>query len=203
MTGLPGAGVDDLALSTISSASAGVWVIAPASARMFCLSISAGAQRRFAADGRAARGPGAAAIGRNRAVAAGITLTRSTRYAERVGDDLRNARQRALTLVGEAGDATHRAGRLEPQRAAVLGRDRRAGRAVIGRAIGGRLAERRDADAAIDAALAQLALLLAQRVVIHHARRACPGIRGTRRFRAAGRPASRRAATTSADRCGA
>ena len=108
----------------------------------------AGAQRGLAADRGAARGPGAAAIGRDRAVAAGHADLLD-RHADAVGDDLRDARQRALALVGQARDAAHRAGRLEPQRAAVLGRDRRAGGAVVGRPIGGLLAEGRDADAAV------------------------------------------------------
>ena len=55
------------------------------------------------------------------------------------------------------------------KRAAVLRRDRCAGWAIIGRAVGGLLAEGRNADAAVDPALAQLGLLLAQRFVIHEA----------------------------------
>jgi len=88
-------------------------------------------------------------------------------YADAVGHDLGNARQRPLPLIGEARDAAHRARRFEPQGAAVLRGDRCAGRAVIGRAIGGLLAEGRNADAAVDAPRAQLRLFLAQRVVIH------------------------------------
>ena len=199
--GLPGPGIHDLPVDDIERVGRGLGDRA-GQRQDVLLEHAAGAQRRLAADGRAARGPCAAAIGRDRAVAAG-NADQVDRYADAVGDDLRDARQRALTLVGEAGDAADRARRLKPQRAAVLGRDRRAGGAVIGRPIGGLLAERRDADAAIDTALAQLALLLAQRVVVDQSPRAFPGIRGTRRSRASVRPASRRAARTSADRCGA
>ena len=67
----------------------------------------AGAQRRLAADRGAARGPGAAAIGRDRAVAAGHADLLD-RHADAVGDDLRDAGQRALALVGQARDAAHR-----------------------------------------------------------------------------------------------
>src|SRR4029077_6675701 len=79
----------------------------------------AGAQRGLAADYRAPRGPGAAAIGTHRAVP-----TRHADlidgHADAVSDDLSNAGQRALTLIGDTRDAADRAGRLKAQRAAVL-----------------------------------------------------------------------------------
>src|SRR5262249_62263628 len=73
----------------------------------------------------------------------------------------------AWARAGRMGRRAPGAGGPEPQRAAVLGRNRRTGGAVIGRAVGGLLAERADADAAMDAAPAQLALLPAQLIVVH------------------------------------
>src|SRR4029077_9532642 len=99
-----------------------------------------------------------AAVGRDRTVVTGDADV-VDRDAERLGDDLCHGGQRALTLVGQTGQAAHRARRLEPQRAAVLGRNRRTGGAVIGRAVGGLLRERAQARAATDAAPAELARL--------------------------------------------
>ena len=147
-----------------------------------------GAQRRLTAHGGAPRGPGAAAVGRDRAVAAhdGDPVDLD---AQRIGNDLRNAGQRALALVGEAGDATQRAGRIEPQCAAILRRDRRAGRTVIRGTVRGRLTESRDADSPVDAAFAVFALVRCGACRSPSKSRACRGIRGKTRFRGVGRRA--------------
>src|SRR5262249_8887690 len=94
--------------SAMVSASAGVCVTAEASARMFCLSIRPAPSAAAPAGGGAGRAPGAAAIGRDRAVAARHADLLDG-YADAVGHDLSNARQRPLPLIGETGDAAHRA----------------------------------------------------------------------------------------------
>jgi hypothetical protein len=96
------------------------------------------------------------------------TRTPVERHADRGGDDLRHHRLGALALLGHADRRRHRAARVEPHRAAVLSRDRRAADAVEGGAGIGQLDEAGEADAAMDAARAVLHLLAAEGFVIHH-----------------------------------
>ena len=126
-----------------------------------------GLQRRLAADAGAARGPGAAAIGRVVGIAEDDAHALH-RNAEHAADDLRGQRFRALPLLGDAGLADHRAGGIHPHRDAILRRNFRAADAVKRRTRIGDLDETGDADAAMDVLLAQRRLFGAQRVVVHH-----------------------------------
>ena len=73
----------------------------------------------LAADAGAARGPGAAAIGRIVGIAEN-DADALHRNAEHAADDLRGERFRALPLLGDAGLADHRALRVQPHRDAIL-----------------------------------------------------------------------------------
>ena len=128
----------------------------------------AGLQRRLAADAGGARRPGAAAVGRVVGVA-GDDANALDRHAEGGRDDLRGDRLGALALLGDARLADDRAGGVEPHRHPVLRGDARAADAVEGGARVGHLDEAGEADAAMNALVAQARLLGAQRRVIHHA----------------------------------
>ena len=127
----------------------------------------AGLPRRLAADAGGARRPGAAAVRRVVGIASDDAHPLN-RHAERRGDDLRKNGLGALPLFGDAGLADHGAGSIELQRRAVLRGDARAADAVEGRRRIGHFDEGGKADAAMNAARAQLRLLGAQRLVIHH-----------------------------------
>ena len=141
--------------------------IEPATASTFCAQRLAGLPGGFAADAGRARGPGAAAVGRVVGVADDDAHALD-RHAERRRDALRDHGFGALALLGDAGVAEDRAGRVEPHGGAVLRRDAGAADAVERGARIGHLDERREADAAIDALLAQALLLGAQPGVVHH-----------------------------------
>ena len=84
------------------------------------------------------------------------------------GGDLAHDGVDALALLGDADRADDAAVGLELDDAGVLQGDRRAAGAVVAARPGRRaLDEGGDADAAMDALLAQLRLLLAQRRVVH------------------------------------
>ena len=126
-----------------------------------------GLQGGFAADPGAARGPGAAAIGR----VVGIAENDADplhRDAEHAADDLRGQRFRALPLLADAGLADHRSRGIQPHRDAVLRRDAGAADAIEGRARIGDLDEAGDADAAVNVFAAQRRLFGPQGVVVHH-----------------------------------
>ena len=127
----------------------------------------AGLPGRFAADAGGARGPGAAAIGRIVGVA-GDDAHALDRHAEGGRHALRQHRFGALALFGHAGMHEHGAGGVEPKRGAVLRGNARAADAIERRRRIGHFDEGREADAAIDAARAQLRLLGAELFVIHH-----------------------------------
>ena len=126
-----------------------------------------GLQRGLAADAGATAGPGGAAVRRHLGIA-GDDLDVLLREAELIGHDLADDRLGALPLLGDRDQAAHLARRRQAEDRAVLRGDARTADAVEGRARIGDLDEGRDADAAIDAALAQLGLLGAQRIIIHH-----------------------------------
>ncbi len=126
----------------------------------------AGLECRLASNGCAARGPGAAAISRNRAVAPHHGDVGGGN-ADAVSHDLGDCSQCALPLIREAGDAANSTRRFEPKRAAVLGRDRSARGAIVRRPIGGLLDEGGDPDAAENALGAQALLFFSQALVVH------------------------------------
>ncbi len=127
-----------------------------------------GLQRRLAADSGAARGPGAAAIGRVVGVAQNDPDARH-RNPEHAADDLGGQGFRALPLLADAGLADHRPGCIEPHGNAVLRRDPGTADAVKRRARVGDLDEARNTDATVNVASAQCRLLGAQSVIVHHA----------------------------------
>ncbi len=121
----------------------------------------------LAADGGAARAVGAAAIGHGVGVA-GEHAHAFHGHAERRGGDLAHDGVGALALLGDADRADDAAVGLELDDAGVLQRDRRAADAVVAlRPRRGALDEGGDADAAMDALLAQPRLLGAQPGVVH------------------------------------
>ncbi len=126
----------------------------------------AGLQRGFAAHRHAARRPGAAAIGSGGAVA-GDDVDIVHADSELVADDLGDAGQRPLPLVGNTGHHADDAGRFQLDGAAVLGGDAGARRAVIDRAEGGGLDEGRHPDAAPHVVFPLRRLFRPQAVVIH------------------------------------
>ena len=148
-------------------------------------------KRGLAADAGAARGPGAAAIGRVVGIAEN-DADAIHRDAEHAADDLGGERFRALPLLGDAGLADHRALRVQPHRDAVLRRYPGAADAVKGRAGIGDLDEAGDADAAMDVSASQGRLFGAQRVVVHHRRSACPARHDATTARSASRTAKHR-----------
>ena len=111
-------------------------------------------QRGLAADAGAARGPGAAAIGRGVGVAE-HDANPVHRDAEHAADDLGRQRFRSLALFGDAGMRDHRPARIEPHGDAVLRRNARAADAIEGGARISDLDEARQPDAAMDALLPQ------------------------------------------------
>ena len=124
-----------------------------------------GLQHRLAADAGAARGPGAAAVGR------GVGVTGDHAHAvdadtDRIGRDLREDGLGALALLAHAGHHRDHAAGLEPDRGAILRGDARAAHAIEGGAGVGQLDQRGDADAAVHALGTQRGLLGAQRVVV-------------------------------------
>ncbi len=140
-----------------------------------------GQQHRLAADPGRARGPGAAAVGHLVGVA-GEHFHAAHLDADGGRRDLRHNGVGALTLLGDAGRGDDRAVGVQLDRAAVLRRDPRAADAVEHRARVGDLDERRQADAAVDAFLAQLRLLPAQLVVLHQAEQFCEALLVRERF---------------------
>ena len=137
------------ALSAMSSSCLSSLRIAAATSRMLERSALPGLQHRLAADARAARRPGAAAVGRDAGIA-GNDADLFHRDADGARRDLREDALGALPLLGDAAHHRHHAGGLEAQRRAVLRRDARAADAVErGRGIG-HLDHRREPDAAID-----------------------------------------------------
>ena len=117
---------------------------------------------RLAADRHRARAVGAAAVGNGVGIA-GDHAHALHRHAERRGRDLAHHGIGALALLGHADRADDAAVGLEPDDAGVLQRDRRAADAVVAvRARARALDEAGDADAAVDARLAQPRLLAAR-----------------------------------------
>ena len=127
---------------------------------------AAGLQHRLAADARAARGPGPAAVGGHAGIP-GDDAHFVQRDADGARRDLRHRPLGALPLLGNTRNAGHHPGRLQAQRGAVLRRDPRAADAVEGRRRIGDLDHRREPDAAINALIAQRPLFFAQLLVRH------------------------------------
>ena len=123
-------------------------------------------QHRLAADAGAARGPGAAAVGRHPGVT-GDHPDFVDGDADCARGDLRERPFGALPLLADARQAGHHAGRIEAQRGAVLGRDPGAADAVESRRGVGDFDHRGKPDAAVDAPLPQLRLFGAQLRVVH------------------------------------
>ena len=126
----------------------------------------AGLEHRLAADARAARGPGAAAVGRHARVA------RDDLYfvegnPDRACRDLREDALRALPLLRHAAEHRHHPGGLQAQRRAVLRRDARPADAIEGGRGIGHLDHRRQPDAAMDVLRSKLLLLFPQLPVVH------------------------------------
>ncbi|MHC2348642.1 hypothetical protein ACVMIL_009852 [Bradyrhizobium barranii subsp. barranii] len=90
------------------------------------------------------------------------------RKAELIGHDLADDRLGALPLLGDRDQAADLARRRQAQNRAVLRGNSRTADTIKSRAGIRDLDEGRNADAAIDAALAQVGLLGAQRLITHH-----------------------------------
>ena len=130
------------------------------------LELARGAQRGFAADAGTTAGPHRTAMWRVFGVA-GNHLDALAIDAEMFADDLSDDGLGALPQLGHRNGATHIARWRDGDHRPILRRNTCAADAIEGRAGIGNLDERRDADAAIDIAPAQLSLLCTQPVVIH------------------------------------
>ena len=161
MRSRPRVGVDDHAVADVERLRRAPAGSSPATVRMFSRSVLAGLQRRLAADAGAARGPGAAAVRRVVGVA-GDDAHALDRHAERsatICAVIASAPWPCSVTLDWQMTAPVASSRTVD---AVLRGDARAADAVEGGARIGDLDEAGDADAAMDAALAQARLLAAQ-----------------------------------------
>nr|WP_246788795.1 hypothetical protein [Bradyrhizobium sp. CIR48] len=163
---VPRACIDDLAIEDIERR----WLLLQnerGNLQDVALERARGLQRGLAADAGAAAGPGRAAMRRHLGIS-GDDLDTLLREAQLIGHDLADDRLGALPLLGDRDQAAHLARGRQAQDRAVLRRDARTADAIERRAGIGDLDEGRDADAAIDAALAQVGLLGTKCVIAHH-----------------------------------
>nr|WP_245448118.1 hypothetical protein [Bradyrhizobium nitroreducens] len=126
-----------------------------------------GLQRGLATDAGTAAGPGRTAMRCHLGISSD-DLDVLLRDTELIGHDLADDRFGALSLLGHRDHAADLARRSQAQYRTVLRGDARAPDAVESRTGIGDLDEGRNADTAMDAALAQIRLLGAQRGIIHH-----------------------------------
>ena len=187
----------------MSRSPGGVWVIAPATSRMLARSCAPAPERRLAADGHAARRPGAAAIGRDGAVAAHHLQYRRCRTpmvsAMICAMPVSVPWPWSVMLVRQRNEP----GRLQPQRAAVL-RPRCARRSVRSTAGHRRSARRRWRCRCRDRCRARrIASAPAAARDNPSPRRACRDKRRRRGCRACCRPASRTGIDPLSGNCGA
>src|SRR5262249_52959156 len=117
------------------------------------------------ADAGPARGPRAAAVGRDQGIA-GEDAHVLHRHPDGARDHLRDHGVRALPLLRHPGEAGGLARWLELDGAAVLRRDARAAHPVEGGTGRGQLDEGAEAEAAVDAPGAQSVALRAQAAVV-------------------------------------